>query len=168
MPFFSHNTRVFVYLTEMLSTKFCGMSIAIDSGMLRRQPNLTMEKTSNAFSLYACSINCHAKKLVNDGWRIFVTKQSRGRCYYRQKIVTVPNWAFNRGMPYALHYLCHEIAHAISGCNEGHSANWLKTLQVICHCGNCLDNERHYKPRAVRQVVNGAGRNLTLDNAKGL
>ena len=82
-------------------------------------------------------------------WSFYVVAQSRGRCYYHIKTITVPVWAFSRNKTeagYLLWYLAHEIAHSIAGPFAKHGPAFMLTLKRICPA-HCIHYELGYKPR---------------------
>ena len=88
-----------------------------------------------------------AQAAIQNGWRIFVVAQSRGRCNYSAKTLTVPKWAFTRpkGEGYALYYLAHEVAHAYAP-GAGHGIPFMNKLMEICP-PQFQHWEHGYKPR---------------------
>lgn len=87
--------------------------------------------------------------LTNNGWVTLAGPWNRGKCIYNDKLIVIPIWAIEKDRLFAVHYLNHEVAHAIAGFDEHHSVKWLMKLTEICCCGNCPANEREYKPRTV-------------------
>jgi hypothetical protein len=82
------------------------------------------------------------------GWKMLVVGQGRGRCYYHQKVVTVPVWAFGetKSDGYRAWYLGHEIAHAIAGSRAKHGPEFMAQLKLVCPAA-WTHYEYGYKPR---------------------
>jgi len=85
--------------------------------------------------------------LLEDGWRVYIVKQNRGRCYYHNKVITIPTWAINDNRPgYWIYYLCHEMAHAFDVTRSIHGAGFMQEFKRICpEEFQCY--EYRYKPR---------------------
>lgn len=69
---------------------------------------------------------------MSKGWDIFVVKQSCGRCYYRIKTITIPDWAIKRGIAYSTWYIAHELAHSYAGALANHGPIFMAELKKIC------------------------------------
>ena len=91
-------------------------------------------------------LSTHYKSIKRDGWRIYVVRQSRGRCYYNIKIITIPTWAYKRDGTYRQWYVAHEIAHALAGWTAKHGQIFMSWLRAICP-QDSLHHELGYKPR---------------------
>lgn len=95
------------------------------------------------------SVKQYARTLINEGWRIFAVDQDRGRCYYREKVITIPVWVIKIGGTKLCWYLCHEMAHAYNfkakTCDH-HGPNFMEWLKKICP-ENAIEHELGYKPR---------------------
>jgi hypothetical protein len=85
-------------------------------------------------------------ELKNKGWQVFAVDQQRGRCYYSDKVITVPVWALQSDKKgYWIYYLSHEIAHAYCGYGAGHGLQFQEKLKEICP-EEYLHYELDYKP----------------------
>lgn len=91
-----------------------------------------------------------AMQLCNEGWNLYVVAQARGRCYYYEKTITIPAWAFQRGYSFLTWYVAHELSHAFTFKKHGnvspHGKEFMKTLKMICPA-DCLHFETSYKPK---------------------
>lgn len=91
---------------------------------------------------------------VQDGYRIYVTRQTRGFCNWREKVITIPMWALlkdKKAKGYADWYVSHEIAHAITGYmpdkgTDYHGPEFMANLKSICPV-EAQVYEITYKPR---------------------
>ena len=93
------------------------------------------------------SVKVYAKKLLADGWKIYPVKQSRGRCYYREKVITIPVWVIDRGnIKKKTWYISHEIAHALDITRSHHGDAFMEKRKEICPA-DCIHFELGYKPR---------------------
>lgn len=111
----------------------------------------------------------YGRQLMHDaGWRFFGVKQTRGRCYYGPKVITIPEWVLSRATDYKEWYIAHEMAHAYSyldGKTDNHGPNFMEMLKSICP-PDCIHYELGYKP----QNASAAGirlpstKQLTLDD----
>ncbi len=95
-------------------------------------------------------VKFYGRQLMYDaGWRFFGVKQSRGRCYYRSKVITIPAWALTtKPIDYKEWYVSHEMAHAFSfidGHNDNHGPFFMEMLKAICP-SDCVHYELAYKP----------------------
>lgn len=93
----------------------------------------------------------HGKNLINSGWKFFATKQDRGRCYYREKVITIPAWVIDSPREgYKEYYICHEMSHAILCIakifEEQHGLRFMNVLKEICP-PEYIHYEIEYKPR---------------------
>lgn len=79
------------------------------------------------------------------GWKLYATDTSRGRCAYRERTVTVPLFALNRGLEYKLWYISHEVAHIFAGSSAKHGPEFMRNLKLICP-ESSLVHEIGYKP----------------------
>ena len=88
----------------------------------------------------------YAKELLAKDWTIHPVRQDRGRCYARAKVITIPEFAINRGVEFKTWYISHEIAHAYDKCIHNHGPEFMEWLKKICP-ENCIHFELGYKPR---------------------
>lgn len=94
-----------------------------------------------------------------DGYEVFVTDTTRGRCSYKNKTITVPQWAFNNvsghykkfhkgDVRYREYYLAHECAHAITFEETGernHRGDFMQNFMKLCP-PELQKYELNYKP----------------------
>lgn len=80
------------------------------------------------------------------GWDFSVVNQDRGRCHYQLKEITVPAWAFSRGLDYLFYYLSHELAHIFAGHQAAHGPIFMTEFKKICPT-NLQHFELFYKPK---------------------
>jgi len=92
------------------------------------------------------SVKEQMKLLGSQGWRFYPVTQTRGRCYFRDKVITLPSWALKREMIYRQWYVCHEMAHAFAGLKAKHGPEFMAELKRICP-EESLHFEIEYKPR---------------------
>lgn len=89
-----------------------------------------------------------ATALTNNGWRFYAVSQSRGRCYYLHKVITIPVWAIRSPrIGKKAQYIAHEIAHAIAGPTAKHGIDFMKAMQSICP-PEYWHYELEYKPKS--------------------
>ena len=70
-----------------------------------------------------------------DNWRFYLVNQSRGRCYYEHKVITIPFFVLRReetNKGYIDWYVSHEIAHVYNDWKEQHGPRFMATLKRIC------------------------------------
>lgn len=83
------------------------------------------------------------------GYQIYAVNQSRGRCRYDHKYVTVPTWAWYQGYDYVTYYLAHEVSHMVAkeehGC-VGHGPDFYEVFKRLCP-KHLQHYEYGYKPR---------------------
>jgi len=107
------------------------------------------------------SVKDKAKELLLLNWKIYVVNQSRGRCYYKQKTITIPSWVLlTKSTDYKIWYICHEMAHALATVKDNHGPAFMATLISICP-KRCVEFELEYKPRNARSAGIGA---ITMDD----
>jgi hypothetical protein len=86
---------------------------------------------------------------IADGWRFHIVKQSCGRCYYRDKIVTLPEWVCDKipkDFGYFVWYTAHETAHIKAGFLAKHGPLFMHHLKLLCPA-IYIHHELGYKPR---------------------
>lgn len=83
------------------------------------------------------------------GWKFEVTNTIRGYAYHRSLRITVPLWAFKRGIGYVEYYLCHEAAHAFG--NYNHGPAFMAKFKQICPV-DLQHFELEYKPRNAKKA----------------
>ena len=123
-----------------------------------RKPANVMQHQTNALRelLVAMQIELPA------GYVVFVTDTGRGRCNYRHKTITVPQWAANntkRGTQwhkgdkrYVEYYLAHECAHAFTFEETGernHRGAFMQNFMKLCP-PDLWHFETNYKPGLAR------------------
>lgn len=113
--------------------------------------------------------SCYTE-LVQLGHRFYVVDQMRGRCYYRDRVITIPLWLWDSAtitanlirhlnrMPiredklnYRAWYLSHEMAHATNYIHhrdeaDSHGPLFMNELKMICPL-NAIHFELGYKPK---------------------
>lgn len=95
------------------------------------------------------SVKQYARALLKDGWRIYCVSQSRGRCYGRERVITIPLWATKRDRTFITWYISHELAHAYDRCLHNHGPQFMEWLKQICPADS-IQHELGYKPRNAR------------------
>lgn len=92
---------------------------------------------------------------LNDGYRFYVVEQTRGRCYFARRVITIPKWAIvwnypsSESLAFRIWYLSHELAHYKAWKNNkhlNHGAAFMQELLKICP-KHCLHYETCYKPK---------------------
>lgn len=96
--------------------------------------------------------------LVEKGWQFYVVHQTRGYCYFSDKVITVPVWAYNDKKPkYCLWYICHEMSHALVGPHvQAHGPEFQAQLIRICPA-EYVGYESEYKKRESARAMIAAG-----------
>lgn len=96
----------------------------------------------------------HQMYLEANNWQFFVVDQTRGRCYWSKKEITIPKWVLFRAPDRIMQYILHEIAHALVmeryGLSEAlklesHGKEFMDILIEICP-KEFLIHEMTYKP----------------------
>lgn len=114
--------------------------------------------------LFASPMNSHYRELRAKGWRFYVVKQTRGRCYFRINTITIPDWVLRKDTKqsgYLCWYCSHEMAHAYAGIAAKHGPMFMLWLKVICPT-EYQQYELGYKPMhassagIAKQKINGA------------
>lgn len=88
------------------------------------------------------------KYLTGSGWTFYAVDQTRGRCRYNQKVITIPVWCMQKSKRYIEWYICHEMSHAIAGYKANHGIQFQKVLQSLCS-NEAMQYELTYKAREV-------------------
>ena len=87
------------------------------------------------------------QELTKNGWTFWAVDQSRGRCYYGPKLITIPVWVFQMTSTKLIWYICHEMSHAFVGYHvAAHGKEFMQMLISICPV-NCIVHEAGYKPQ---------------------
>lgn len=90
--------------------------------------------------------NSYMMELKSKGWKFYVVDQQRGRCYYYDKVITIPKWAlYSTDDGYATYYLSHEMAHCYTIGDE-HGLRFMNKFKEICPA-EFHHYELGYKPR---------------------
>lgn len=105
------------------------------------------------------ALSQYYKELRAQGYKFYVVDQSRGRCYYISKLITIPIWAIKRGISYLTWYIAHEMSHAYAYTmhkDRGHGPFFQQQLLRICP-SEYVHHENGYKPKHLAQamIVNG-------------
>lgn len=109
------------------------------------------------------SVRAIAKQLRDSGWKFYIVSQSRGRCYYRSKVITIPDWAIQKGLDYKTWYVSHEMAHTFAR-GDQHGMIFMSHLKRICPT-ECQHFELGYKPRNAVAAGIRKPKSLSLANA---
>lgn len=112
------------------------------------QPNkINVDGMAILFQNVPESVKNYARSLRDDrGWKFYSVNQTRGACYYREKVITIPMWAIDKGVQYKTWYISHELAHAYDTARSNHGDPFMQQLKVICP-SDCIHFELGYKPR---------------------
>ena len=112
---------------------------------------VSQEHLSELFVDVPTSVRDWAKQCIRNGWRIYTVSQRRGRCYPRQKVITIPVWVITlTDKPgKKIWYISHELAHAMDECRHNHGPEFMEWLKTICPEEH-LHWELGYKPRNAR------------------
>jgi predicted metal-dependent hydrolase len=97
------------------------------------------------------SVKEYMKLLGSEGWRFYPVNQTRGRCYFGDKVITIPRHAFQREPEYLTYYICHEMAHAYAGWEANHGPEFMKEFKRICP-QEYWKYELNYKPRNAKSA----------------
>lgn len=96
------------------------------------------------------SMKIVARQLIKDGWTFQVVKQSRGRCYFKQKTITIPFWVLKYEASKVRWYISHEMSHALTGPMHDHDDFFMQNLKRICPLED-QHWEYSYKPQAAKR-----------------
>lgn len=139
----------------------------------RKPANILQAET---FKLQAgLYITWQVQKVINSlrqqGWRFYIVNQSRGRCYYKAKIITLPIWALQKPNGYFNWYTAHECAHTFAQ-NDNHGPIFMHYLKKICP-EEYWHFETNYKPGNAKsagisktpgnKIVSVAGKKYDID-----
>jgi len=84
-----------------------------------------------------------------NNWRFYCVDQSRGRCYLREQVITIPVFAMKRDHGFKEWYISHEMAHAYAWMihkHWEHGPEFMRELIRICP-NEFIHYELGYKPR---------------------
>lgn len=108
------------------------------------------------------------QSLCIKGWRFYIVDQRCGKCYFGDKVITIPAWLWRQQaldsnlfkhdmLPnkqnkelYRIWYICHEMAHAyafIYDKHMEHGKEFMRALKEVCP-PEAQGFEIGYKPRA--------------------
>lgn len=97
------------------------------------------------------------KQVKNAGYKFYVVDQTRGRCYFVQKVITIPDWVLTKRRPEYFHwYLAHELSHALAGYQAKHGEAFQRQLLAICP-PESIQYETNYKRRNAARAQIAAG-----------
>jgi hypothetical protein len=88
------------------------------------------------------------QRLLSQGWKFYAVDQSRGRCYFQRKVITIPIWAMQKSIQYREWYVCHEMSHAVAGVQAKHGIAFQQVLKSLCS-QESIKYELTYKAREV-------------------
>lgn len=111
--------------------------------------NIDIELTfllQETLNLYDARINSFVKDRLDKGWNIYVVNQSRGRCWFKAQVITIPTFAIKHGKGYCTWYISHELAHSYAGILAKHGPLFMRELIRICPA-EYIHLETGYKPR---------------------
>lgn len=124
-----------------------------------RQPSrIVKAKTVQIYTgLKYATVQKYRTLLELQGWEFFCVEQTRGRCYYLDRRITIPAWAFQHKDPeYWIYYLSHEMAHAFigyaAGLGQPHGTKFMEMFKDICPV-----NLRHYELEYMPKMAKAAG-----------
>ena len=136
------------------------IDLGIDTGtdhIQQFKPNMIwLDGMSLLFRDVPESVKDYARRL-RDGknWMFYAVSQRCGRCYYSQRVITIPKWAIiSPKQGYKIYYIAHELAHAYDDKRSGHGDPFMQRLIEICP-PEWLHYELGYKPRNAAR--NGIG-----------
>lgn len=115
-------------------------------------------------SLVSPSVSEFVREREAAGWKFYVVIQSRGRCYYRSLVITLPVWALKREIEYRDWYVSHEIAHTFA-IGHSHDKLFMEALVRICPARS-LYFELGYKLKAASSVGIKKPAKISANNAK--
>jgi hypothetical protein len=108
--------------------------------------NLSPDHASRMFLNVPSQVKVAGKNALDAGWRFFAVRQSRGRCYYSEKVITIPAWVIDSPRAgYKAYYIAHEIAH-IHAPGDSHGAKFMAAFRSTCPI-EFQHYELEYKPR---------------------
>jgi hypothetical protein len=120
----------------------------LESVVIRRAINcISPEGMQLMFRDVPESVKIYARGLRDQKqWKFYAVNQSRGRCFFDSKTITIPMFAINRGIDYKTWYISHELSHAFAGAHANHGPEFMRWLKQICP-KDCVHFELGYKPR---------------------
>lgn len=107
--------------------------------------NIKNKETSFLPLMVSKCVEQHIRILESQGWVFYVVDQTRGRCYYKPRIITIPLWATKKSRDYLDWYVSHEIAHTYS-VGDRHGSKFMEALKTVCP-EESIHYELAYKPR---------------------
>ena len=134
-----------------------------------RKPNNTL--VAKTFTLntgldFHMQVYAELRKEKLKGWAFYGVNQQRGRCYFQERIVTIPLFAFKRNKlidqeGYLTWYIAHEISHIKAGPNAHHGPEFMAELKAICPV-QYLFHETSYKPQNAKAagIANKKGESI--------
>lgn len=103
------------------------------------------------------------RELQSMGWKFLVVDQTRGRCYLRDRTITIPKWAlYTEKEGYLEYYVCHEMAHTFPRCLD-HGSEFMFHFKRLCS-EKYWHFELEYKPQNASAA--GISQNKTVRTAK--
>jgi hypothetical protein len=101
-----------------------------------------------------------------EGWNFYVTDTTCGRCWPGRKFLSVPLWAYRKGVDYFIYYVAHELAHTIAN-TRTHGPEFMEAFKRICP-PHLWHFELDYKPQfaAAAGIRRGPG-DLSVFQLKG-
>lgn len=138
-------------------TKIDPIELMLARSQHKQVANINKDVRAKWLQCLAPTVRDTLRELVNDySWQIFTVNQSRGRCYYNTRIITIPAWAMDKEQTnpgYVTWYTAHEMSHCYEP-KDGHGDRFMGKLIEICP-ENCIHYELGYKPRNAAR--NGIG-----------
>lgn len=107
--------------------------------------NIKTRETSFLPLMVSKSVEDNMRILEAQGWVFYVVDQTRGRCYYQPRIITIPLWATKKSKDYLDWYVSHEIAHTYAR-GDNHGQKFMSELKRLCP-EDSIHYEITYKPR---------------------
>lgn len=134
--------------------------------MVRTQPNKTIDALTVTLNL---ALSSHAtlaapyEELLAQGWKIFVTSQTRGWVRPQARWITIPEWAITKGLGpnYWVYYAAHEMAHAYGFHNHG--PQFMDKFKELCP-PELWCYELGYKPREAKAA--GISHNASIKDVE--
>lgn len=133
-------------------------------------PNkINSELARQIFAGLPQSVKDYGIALVKAGWRFYAVDQTRGYCYYKEKVITIPAWVIlSSRQGEKCWYVSHEMAHAYDETRSNHGPEFMAKLIEICP-DDCIHYELEYKPRNASNAgitINGVS-SITAENPLG-
>jgi hypothetical protein len=128
-----------------------GLSKGLFSETYFTPNSINRDAMSRMFTGVSEQVKRVGREALSNGWRFYAVDQTRGRCYYKHKVITIPAWVINqtnnksKQIGYKDWYIAHELAHTFAR-GDNHGPLFMAQLKRICP-KEYVHYEIEYKPR---------------------